>query len=924
MLLFNAAPHDSAASSICSFFYSDILAAFTYSLVIKTDKSQQPFQISLLATVISPKTIDYMNWHKLTIPETFELLGSSEHGLRSTIAEEKLIEFGPNELQEGKKKSVLGILLAQFKDVMILILLAAAIISGIIGDLTDTIVILVIVLLNAIIGFFQEYRAEKAMQALKQMAVTQARVLRDGTSSWLPATALVPGDVVLLEAGNALPADVRIVESVNLKIEEAALTGESHAIDKISQRLELDDIPLGDKKNMAFKGTFVTYGRGTAVVVATGMQTELGRIAKMLQEDESLTPLQQRLASFGKKLSVLVLLLCILFFVAGWLRGEDVVKMIMTSISLAVAAIPEALPAVITISLALAAKRMIRFNSLIRKLPAVETLGSVTYICTDKTGTLTKNKMHVEDILVDGKLYERNAIADVQQSNNVQLLLHAFALNNDAVTDDDNNIKGDSTEVALMEVAKEQHIAADAWPRLAEIAFDADRKLMTTFHSYNNAVISFTKGAPDILLQRCGNIDLAAMQQTVDEMAAKGHRILGFAYRMWDELPHDLSADLHETDLQFLGLTGIIDPPREEVFDAVKQCKTAGIVPVMITGDHPLTAKTIAERIGILNNEKDLVITGQQLAAMDDDSFLSKVERIKVYARVSPEQKLQIVKMLQQKGHYVAMTGDGVNDAPSLKRANIGIAMGITGTDVSKEAAHMILLDDNFSTIVKAVREGRRIYDNILKFIKYLMTTNSGELWTLLLGPMIGLPVALLPIHILWINLVSDGLPAISLSFEKAEKNVMDRPPRPPQQSVFANGRGLHMIWVGMLMAGIALSAQAWAINHGLHWQSIVFNVLCLSQMGHVLAIRSETQSFFSAGMFSNKPLIAAVGLALLLQIAITYIPFLQPIFQTEALTLQEFLLVGAASSLVFIAVEIEKKISNSRREKQRRVEVGM
>ncbi|MBL7747083.1 MAG: cation-translocating P-type ATPase [Chitinophagaceae bacterium] len=855
-----------------------------------------------------------MNWHRLNIPETFELLGSGKQGLTTNAAEEKLLQVGPNELQEGKKKSIAGMLLAQFKDVMILILLAAAIISGIIGDLTDTIVILVIVLLNAIIGFLQEYRAEKAMLALKKMAVTQARVMRDGSIAWLPATMLVPGDVVLLEAGNAVPADVRIIESINLKVEEAALTGESHAIDKTIHSIEADDLPLGDKKNMAFKGTFVTYGRGTAVVIATGMQTELGRIAKMLQEDETLTPLQQRMASFGKKLSVLVLLLCVLFFVAGWLRGEEVVKMVMTSISLAVAAIPEALPAVITISLALAAKRMIRFNSLIRKLPAVETLGSVTYICTDKTGTLTKNKMHVEEVFVNGTMYDRNSLAAITEDNKAMLLLRAFGLNNDAVAGEDKIIKGDSTEIALMEIHRELNIQQDLWPRLAEIAFDADRKLMTTFHSYNNKIISFTKGAPDILLQRCVDIDLAVMQKQVDDMAAKGHRILGFAYRYWDVLPQYPDIEIHESGLQFLGLAGIIDPPREEVYDAVAQCKTAGIVPVMITGDHPLTAKTIAERIGILNSEKDLVITGQQLAQLDNDSFLAKVERIKVYARVSPEQKLQIVKMLQQKGHYVAMTGDGVNDAPSLKRANIGIAMGITGTDVSKEAAHMILLDDNFSTIVRAVREGRRIYDNILKFIKYLMTTNSGELWTLLLGPMIGLPVALLPIHILWINLVSDGLPAISLSFEKAEKDIMNRPPRPPQQSVFANGRGLHMIWVGMLMAGIALSAQAWAINHGLHWQTIVFNVLCLCQMGHVMAIRSEKQSLFASGVFSNKPLIGGVLIALLLQFVITYTPAFQPIFQTEALTLNEFLMVGVLSSIVFFAVEIEKMLSGRKR----------
>ncbi|GAA0564480.1 cation-translocating P-type ATPase [Chitinophaga japonensis] len=855
-----------------------------------------------------------MNWHRLSIDETFELLDTKQQGLSTSDAEARLAQYGPNELQEGKKKSIALMLLGQFKDVMILILLVAAIISGIIGDLTDTIVILIIIFLNAIIGFLQEYRAEKAMQALKQMAVTQARVLRDGLSTWMPATALAPGDVILLEAGNAVPADVRIIESVNLKIEEAALTGESHAIDKIVHPLEIDDLPVGDRKNLAFKGTFVTYGRGTAVVIATGMQTELGRIAKMLQEEESLTPLQQRMISFGKKLSVLVLFLCALFFVAGWLRGEEVIKMVMTSISLAVAAIPEALPAVITISLALAAKRMIRLNSLIRKLPAVETLGSVTYICTDKTGTLTKNKMHVEKVFFDGKSYERKDLPSFEQHEHEKLLLQAFALNNDAVMDADSNMKGDSTEIALLEMAVEQHVKTAGWPRLSEIAFDADRKLMTTFHKHGNRMISFTKGAPDILLKRCVDIDLPSMQEQVDIMAADGLRVLGFAFRYWDTLPEHPESETHETGLQFLGLTGIIDPPREEVPEAVSQCKTAGIVPVMITGDHPLTAKTIAHRIGIISSEQDLVITGQELAAMDNDSFLAKAEKIKVYARVSPEQKLQIVKALQQKGHYVAMTGDGVNDAPSLKRANIGIAMGITGTDVSKEAAHMILLDDNFSTIVRAVKEGRRIYDNILKFIKYLMTTNSGELWTLLLGPMIGLPVALLPIHILWINLVSDGLPAISLSFEKAEKDIMNRPPRPPQQSVFANGRGFHMVWVGMLMAGITLSLQGWAIRNDLHWQTIVFNVLCLCQMGHVLAIRSEHRSLFATGIFSNKPLLGAVVLAFILQFTITYVPFFQPIFQTEALTLNEFFLVGGASSMVFFAVELEKVLSRKRR----------
>jgi len=855
-----------------------------------------------------------MNWHKLSIEATFESLGTTQQGLTAVLAQEKLQQFGPNELQEGKKNSVFKIFISQFKDVMILILVAAAIVSGVIGDITDTIVILIIVLLNAFLGFIQEYRAEKAMKALKQMAVAQARVMRDGNSVDISATELVPGDVILLEAGNIIPADLRIIESKNLKINEAALTGESHAVEKTSEALEMEELlPIGDKKNLAFKGTNVTYGRGTGVIVATGMNTELGRIAKMLQGDETLTPLQQRMASFGKKLSILVLFLCILFFIAGWLRGEDITKMVLTSISLAVAAIPEALPAVITISLALAAKRMIKLKCLIRKLPAVETLGSVTYICTDKTGTLTKNKMHVEEVFVNGKLYERNKIAAIRNEGQANLLLHSFALNNDAVEDVDKSLKGDSTEIALMEVAKEMNILPNAWKRVAEIPFDSDRKLMTTYHEFENKIISFTKGAPDVILLRCENIDVNAMGKQVDEMAAKGHRILGVGCRYWEKMPDNVEQDSNESGLLFLGLASIIDPPREEVAEAVAQCKQAGIVPVMITGDHPLTAKAIAQRIGILNNVNDLVVTGQELSALDDDSYFVKVEKIKVYARVSPEQKLRIVTTLQNKGHYVAMTGDGVNDAPSLKKANIGIAMGITGSDVSKEAAHMILLDDNFSTIVKAVKEGRRIYDNILKFIKYMMTTNSGELWTLLLGPIIGLPVALLPIHILWVNLVSDGLPAIALSYEKAEKDIMTRPPRPPQQNVFANGRGLHMVWVGMFMAGVALSLQAWAINHDLHWQTIVFNVICLSQLGHVMAIRSENRSLFSNGVLSNKPLLFSVLLALLLQLAITYLPFLHTIFKTESLTLKEFLLVCAASSLVFFAVEIEKAISRKR-----------
>ena len=854
-----------------------------------------------------------MNWYHASLPEAFNSLGSNEEGLTNEAAEKKLQANGKNELVEGSRRSIAAMLLSQFADVMIIILLIAAVISGFIGDLTDTIVILVIVLLNAVIGFVQEYRAEKAMQALKSMAVTQAKVLRNKQITDMPAPLLVTGDIVLLEAGNAVPADLRIIESVNLKVDESALTGESFAVDKIHDVIEEDKLPLGDQKNMAFKGTHVTYGRGKGLVVATGMQTQLGHIASLLQQKEGLTPLQVRMASFGKKLSIMVLLLCVLFFVAGWLRGEDIVKMILTSISLAVAAIPEALPAVITISLALAAKRMIKFNCLIRKLPAVETLGSVTYICTDKTGTLTKNKMTVEQVFVDGSIINRKDLPSKKDQPNLSLLLHAFVLNNDSTVDNEQKLKGDATETALLEVGIENDLQSNAWPRVNEIAFDAGRKLMTTFHTTEKGVISFTKGAPDVLLKQCKNVDSKSVLTAIETMAAKGQRVLGFAYRKWDELPATPDVNIHENDLEFLGLCGMIDPPREEVFAAIEECKSAGIVPVMITGDHPLTARNIAERVGIVKSEGDLVMSGLELAELDENLFYDKVERIKVYARVSPEQKLQIVKMLQKRGHYVAMTGDGVNDAPSLRSANIGIAMGITGTDVSKEAAHMILLDDNFSTIVKAVREGRRIYDNILKFIKYLMTTNSGELWTLLLGPLMGLPIALLPIHILWINLVSDGLPAISLSFEKEENNIMQRKPRPAQESIFDNGRGFDMIWVGLLMAGVALSAQAYAMHMGMHWQTIVFNVLCLSQMGNVLAIRSESRSLFSVGIFSNKILIVAVALAFIMQILVTYVPALHAIFKTSSLTLAEFALVAVASSVIFFAVEIKKYVVNRR-----------
>lgn len=848
-----------------------------------------------------------MRWHSLTISETFELLGTDKTGLSQNEAETRLLKDGPNELLDKKRKTKLVLFLEQFKEMMIVILLSAAGISWVMGDISDALVILIIVFFNAFMGFFQEYRAEKAIQTLRNSAIIEASALRDDRIVVLPASKLVRGDVVFLQAGNAVPADLRIIESIDLRIEEAALTGESLAIDKISMSLDEADLQLAEKTNLAYKGTFVTYGRGTGVVIATGMDTEIGKIAGMLHQDTALTPLQRRMAIFSKKLSLLIAFFCVVFFTAGLFRGEEILKMLLTSISLAVAAIPEALPAVITISLALAARKMIQLNSLIRKLPAVETLGSVSFICTDKTGTLTENKMAVEEVFFNGTFYHRKDLPAIKAKSEGRLLLSAFALNNDVVVSADNHLKGESTELALMETALENEVPLFLFSRLAEIPFDATRKLMTTFHLIDGKIVSLTKGAPDLLLKRCPGEGAEDLDQQIKIMAQKGERVLGFAYRYWDELPVHPESNIQEQQLHLLGLVGMIDPPRKEIFGAVAQCRAAGITPVMITGDHLITARSIAIATGILINEEDLILSGSRLAEMDEDEFAAKVAKIKVYARVTPDQKLRIVTALQKAGNYVAMTGDGLNDAPSLKAANIGIAMGVTGTDVAKEAADIVLLDDNFSSIVTAVREGRKVYDNILKLIKYLLTTNSSELLTLLLGPLLGLPIALLPIHILWINLVSDGLPALALSFETEEKNIMTRPPRSLNENVFSNGRATHMLWVGILMAGVAISLQSWAFRNGLHWQTIVFNVLCLSQMGHALSVRSEKSTLLEIGLFSNKMMIWSVFLVLVLQIIITYVPLFQGIFRTESLSLMEFLVVGAASILVFLTVEFQK-----------------
>ncbi len=871
-----------------------------------------------------------MHWHQNEISDVVDSLGTSLGGLSSQEARRRLDEYGPNELKEKKKRTPLAMFLDQFKDFMIIILIIAAAISGVIGEPTDTIAIAVIVILNAIIGFVQEYRAEKAMAALKKMAAPSTVVIRNGKPSTIQATELVPGDVLLLEAGNVVPADVRLIEAAQLKVEEAALTGESVPVEKQAKTLHEKDLPLGDRCNMAYNGTSVTYGRGKAIVVATAMDTELGKIATMLQEEEEVrTPLQKRLESFGKKLAIAVLVICAVVFFIGIMRGEEPLLMLLTAISLAVAAIPEALPAVVTISLAFGARKLVRQNALIRKLPAVETLGSVTYICSDKTGTLTMNKMSVEEIYVDGHLIKGEDVAfsmtpGMKPDSPEYVFMASMALSNDAHAEEDGSVIGDPTEVALYNVATDNgFVKADieeASPRVSEIPFDSDRKCMTTFHesfASSGKLVSITKGAVEVLMEKSVSImtsegvrplEVGEINRLNDKMAADGLRVLCVAMRSWDELPADMSPENVERDLTVLGLVGIMDPPREEAREAIELCKNAGIKPVMITGDHPITARAIAKRLGLIDEDSRDIMSGTELSKLPLEEFEERVEHIGVYARVAPEQKLKIVKALQDKEQFVAMTGDGVNDAPALKRADIGIAMGITGTDVSKESSHMVLLNDNFATIVGAVKEGRRIFDNIRKFIKYTMTSNSGEILTIFLAPFFGLPIPLLPIHILWINLVTDGLPGLALAAEPEEKGVMERPPRHPKESIFAHGLGIHIVWVGLLMGGICVFTQAYSIKgNGLSWQTMVFTVLALSQMGHVLAIRFERDSLFISGIFSNKPLIGAVVLTFVLQMATIYVPVLNPIFKTVPLTAGELAFTLAMSSVVFFAVEIEK-----------------
>jgi Ca2+-transporting ATPase len=845
-------------------------------------------------------------------------LESSLTGLATEEAKKRLAEHGPNEIIEKRRRSLLSILLGQFADFMIVVLLVAALISGFIGEPQDTIAILVIVLLNAIIGTVQEFRAERAVAALQKMAAPEAHVLRDAKAVTLEAAELVPGDVVMLEAGNIVPADLRLLEEEELQVDESALTGESHAVEKQTEPLPDTELAIGDRFNLVFKSSMITRGRGKGVVIASGMETEIGQIAEMLQVEAGVkTPLQKRLSRFGRYLALAVLAICMVVFTAGLLQGQPILLMFLTAVSLAVAAIPEALPAVVTISLALGARKLIRHNALVRNLPAVETLGSVTYICTDKTGTLTQNRMTAELFFAAGE--RQQSLSGPEASEPWAELGQAMALNND-VAEKDGKPAGEPTELAMFEAAHmagfDKSVLEQAKPRLAVIPFDSMRKQMTTLHQTAESVTAYIKGAPEQVLQQCNHgldddgvaaFEAEAVLAEAAQLANEGYRVLAFAKREFSRLPESLDAQTVERDLTFLGLVALIDPPRPEVPQAVNDCLTAGITPVMITGDHPGTAMAIARRLGITDDDRAM-LSGDELAKISDEKFARLAETIRVYARVTPEQKLRIVKALQVNGEFVAMTGDGVNDAPALKRAGIGVAMGQKGTDVAREASDMVLLDDDFSTIVRAIRAGRRIFDNIRKFIKDTMSSNSGEIWTLFLAPFLGLPIPLLPIHILWINLVTDGLPGLAFAAEPAEPGIMQRAPRPPEENIFAHGMWQHILWVGLFVGGVSIATLAWAISRDVsYWQTMVFTVLTVSQLFHSLAVRSESVSLFRIGLFSNLPMLGAVMLTLVLQIVVVYTPALNSIFHTQPLPMFDLAVCLALSSLVLFAVEIEK-----------------
>lgn len=888
-------------------------------------RQRSPWALTGVVTPVhAPGAEPPVPWHAWPVQATLAVLQTSvTEGLTEDEVAARLTRVGRNELPSRGGRPPWRILLAQFQDVMVLVLLAASVVAAAVGEVGDVVAILVIVVLNAVLGFVQEFRAERAMAALQAMAAVTALVRRHKAMRTVDARDLVPGDIVLLEAGQIVPADVRLVETVRFETDESTLTGESLAVAKDAACGLPEHLPLGDRRSMAYKGTMVASGRAVAAVVATGRATELGRVATLLAAQEAAsTPLQQRLAALGRRLAVVVLILCALFFSVGLVRGEPPVLMLLTALSLAVAAIPEALPAVVTIALALGARRMARRHALVRRLSAVETLGSVTFICSDKTGTLTQNRMRVADVRLGHELARRELTSPLLDGEDLgrarERLFEALLSCSDVRSGRDGELIGEPMEVALHAAGRDEGACIPPGelpvPRVGEVPFSSERARMTTLHARPKGFIAYTKGAPERVLERCTSLAVGEWLVPLDpvpllaearRMAEAGVRVLAVSSRQLDTLPTD--AEVVESEQTLLGFVGLFDPPRDEARAAVEMCRTAGIQVVMITGDHPATAHAIACQVGIAE-AGSTVLSGADLAELDDDALAAAADHTRVYARVAPEDKIRIVRALQARGQFVAMTGDGVNDAPALRRAHIGIAMGQGGTDVAREAADVVLLDDNFATIVGATREGRRIYDNIRKFVRYVLTGNVGELWALFVAPLLGLPIPLLPIHILWVNLVTDGLPGLALTAEPEERGVMRRPPRAPAESLFAGGLWQHVFWVGAAIGLVTIAVQTWAWTGGrAHWQSMVFTVLTFSQMAHVLAIRSERESVFSTGMGGNRPLLGAVALTLALQLGVLYVPAAQAIFKTEPLSAVELLICALAAAIIFTCVEAEK-----------------
>ena len=904
-------------------------------------------------------------WYQKHIDDVkTELNTDIEKGLSSEMAAEEQQTVGFNELATKKKKSLFVKFLEQFKDFMIIVLIIAAIVSGVVGVLegegiTDTIIILIVVIMNAIIGVAQENKAEKSLEALQKLSAHASKVIRDGNVMVVPSRELVPGDIVVLDTGDFVPADLRIIEAINLKTQESALTGESVPVDKTTDAIE-GEVALGDRTNLAFSSSLVTYGRGKGVVVATGMNTEVGKIAGIINATEkNTTPLQDKLNKLGKTLGIAALVACVIIFVIGLLYGKEPIHMFMTAVSLAVAAIPEGLAAVSTIVLAIGVQRMVKRNAIVKRLPAVETLGSASVICSDKTGTLTQNKMTVEKMYVNDNLFsvEDNAVNVEQIENNLALktLLYISLLCNDTKVGKDNELTGDPTETALVDLGMRVDIDVQkvfSYDRLQEIPFDSSRKLMTTVHQIDGQYVVYTKGGVDELLSRCSSYvyrgeiktDLDEFKKTIaknnESMAKEALRVLAFGYKTIEKLP-ETQEEINELekDLTFVGLVGMIDPPREEAKKAVEKCKSAGIKTVMITGDHKITATAIAKKLGILENEEE-AITGAELEKMSDEDLTKNIRQYSVYARVSPEHKVRIVKAWQNNGEIVAMTGDGVNDAPALKNADIGCAMGVVGTDVAKEAADVILTDDNFATVVSAVEEGRRIYDNILKAIQFLLSSNVGEililftamLMTPLLATWFGITnistlEPLLPIHILWINLVTDSLPALALAVDPAAKNIMNRKPNKKEKGVLSKGMTWRVAYQGIMIGLISLAAfmiglatpgvtdDAQKIKIA---QTMTFCVLALSELVHVFNIRDNKTSILKTGIFSNTKLLLAIAASACFMFVILLVPGLREVFSIAALPKENILetVLLILSPIVFVELFKALKINTTKDEK--------